>query len=129
MGELAPKLMLWCFLERKMRDKKHDDDITPTLGELDMPANFESVLPDYPVKVADFNGPLDLLIHLIKKNQVDIYDIPIVLITNQYLGYLELMRELNLDVAGEFLVMSATLIHIKSRTLVTRLETESVDDL
>ena len=129
MGELAPKLMLWCFPELKMPDKKHDDDVTPTLGELDMPANFESILPDYPFKVADFNGPLDLLIYLIKKNQVDIYDIPIVLITNQYLEYLELMRELNLDVAGEFLVMSATLIHIKSRTLVPRLETESVDDL
>ena len=112
-----------------MPDKKQEDDITPALGELDMPANFESILPDYPVKVADFNGPLDLLIYLIKKNQVDIYDIPIVLITNQYLEYLELMRELNLDVAGEFLVMSATLIHIKSRTLVPRLETESVDDL
>ena len=128
-GELVLKWMLRCFLERKMPDKKYDDDTTRTLGELDMPANFESILPDYPVKVADFNGPLDLLIHLIKKNQVDIYDIPVVLITNQYLEYLELMRELNLDVAGEFLVMSATLIHIKSRTLVPRLETESVDDL
>jgi len=112
-----------------MADEKQVDDITPVFGELDIPSNFESILPDYPVKVADFSGPLDLLIHLIKKNQVDIYDIPIVLITNQYLEYLELMRELNLDVAGEFLVMSATLIHIKSRTLVPRLETESADDL
>ena len=112
-----------------MTDEKQVDDITPVFGELDIPSNFESILPDYPVKVADFSGPLDLLIHLIKKNQVDIYDIPIVLITNQYLEYLELMRELNLDVAGEFLVMSATLIHIKSRTLVPRLETESSDDL
>ena len=112
-----------------MADKKQEDDMTPALGEFDIPSNFESILPDYPVKVADFNGPLDLLIHLIKKNQVDIYDIPIALITNQYLEYLELMRELDLDVAGEFLVMSATLIHIKSRTLVPRLETESVDDL
>ena len=111
-----------------MADEKEVDDITPVLGELDIPSNFESILPDYPVKVADFSGPLDLLIHLIKKNQVDIYDIPIVLITDQYLQYLELMRELNLDVAGEFLVMSATLIHIKSRTLVPRLETESADD-
>ena len=112
-----------------MADKKQVDDTTPLVGELDIPSNFESILPDYPVKVADFNGPLDLLIYLIKKNQVDIYDIPIVLITNQYLEYLELMQELNLDVAGEFLVMSATLIHIKSRTLVPRLETESADDL
>ena len=121
--------MLWAFPERKMADKKQVDDTTPLVGELDIPSNFESILPDYPVIGADFNGPLDLFIYLIKKNQVDIYDIPIVLITNQYLEYLELMQELNLDVAGEFLVMSATLIHIKSRTLVPRLETESADDL
>ena len=97
-------------------------------GELESHAHFESILPDYPFKVGDFEGPLDLLIHLIKKNEVDIYDIPIVLITKQYLEYLDLMKELNLDVAGEFLVMAATLIHIKSRTLVPRLETESGDD-
>ena len=58
--------------------------------------------------------------HLIRKNEVNIYDIPIALITEQYLGYIELMQELNLDVAGEFLVMAATLIHIKSRTLLPR---------
>ena len=112
-----------------MADEEWVDDMKPVLGEVELPSNFESILPDYPFKVADFEGPLDLLIHLIKKNQVDIYDIPIVLITNQYLKYLELMGELNLDVAGEFLVMSATLIHIKSRTLVPRLETESADEL
>ena len=66
-----------------------------------------------------------MLIHLIKKNQVDIYDIPILTITQQYLEYLEVMQELNLDVAGEFLVMAATLIQIKSRTLVPRLEAEA----
>ena len=112
-----------------MADEERVNDMKPVLGEVELPSNFESILPDYPFKVADFKGPLDLLIHLIKKNQVDIYDIPIVLITNQYLEYLELMREVNLDVAGEFLVMSATLIHIKSRTLVPRLETESADEL
>ena len=112
-----------------MADEERVNGMTPVLGEVEIPSNFESILPDYPFKVADFEGPLDLLIHLIKKNQVDIYDIPIVLITNQYLEYLELMGELNLDVAGEFLVMSATLIHIKSRTLVPRLETESADEL
>ena len=88
------------------------------------PHDFESILPDYPVKLDNFEGPLDLLLHLIKKHEIDIYDIPIVLITDQYLGYLNLMQELDLDVAGEFLVMAATLIHIKSRTLVPRLETE-----
>jgi segregation and condensation protein A len=67
---------------------------------------------------APFEGPLDLLLHLIRENKVDIYDIPIALITQQYLEYIELMKELNLEVAGEFLVMAATLIHIKSRMLL-----------
>ena len=91
---------------------------------MDQPTDFESILPDYPVKLANFEGPLDLLLHLIKKNEVSVYDIPIVLITEQYLEYLDLMQELDLDVAGEFLVMAATLIHIKSRTLVPRIETQ-----
>ena len=91
-------------------------------ADLDLPPDFESILPDYPVRLTNFEGPLDLLIHLIKKNEVDIYDIPIVLISKQYLEYLDLMREIDLDVAGEFLVMAATLIHIKSRMLVPRME-------
>ena len=73
---------------------------------MDYASDFESILPDYPVKLANFEGPLDLLLHLIKKNEVNVYDIPIVLITDQYLQYLELMEELDLDVAGEFLVES-----------------------
>src|SRR5262245_47948043 len=81
---------------------------------------FESILEDYPVRLINFEGPLDLLLHLIKKNEVNVYDIPISLITQQYLEYLELMQELNLDVVGEFLVMAATLIHIKSRMLLPR---------
>jgi segregation and condensation protein A len=81
---------------------------------------FESILEKYPVQLEHFQGPLDLLLHLIKKNEVDIYDIPIALITQQYLDYLGLMQELDLDVVGEFLVMAATLIHIKSRTLLPR---------
>jgi segregation and condensation protein A len=81
---------------------------------------FESILEDYPVRLLNFQGPLDLLLHLIKKHEVDIYDIPISLITQQYLEYLDLMQEMNLDVAGEFLVMAATLIHIKSRELLPR---------
>ena len=82
--------------------------------------DFESILEDYPVRLQNFEGPLDLLLHLIKKHEVNIYDIPIALITQQYLDYLDLMQELNLDVAGEFLVMAATLIHIKSRMLLPR---------
>src|SRR5918992_3691397 len=81
---------------------------------------FESILEAYPVKLENFEGPLDLLLHLIKNNEVSIYDIPIALITQQYLEYIDLMEEMNLDVAGEFLVMASTLIHIKSRTLLPR---------
>ena len=72
------------------------------------------------VEIDRFQGPLDLLLHLIRTNEVNIYDIPIAMITEQYLKYIELMQELNLDVAGDFLVMAATLIHIKSRTLLPR---------
>ena len=81
---------------------------------------FESILEAYPVRLANFEGPLDLLLHLIKRHEVNIYDIPITLITKQYLEYIDLMQEMNLDVAGEFLVMAATLIHIKSRMLLPR---------
>ncbi|MFC1667367.1 segregation and condensation protein A [Candidatus Omnitrophota bacterium] len=72
----------------------------------------------YKVKLEVFEGPLDLLLYLIKKNEIDIYDIPITSITEQYLEYLELMRMLDLNIAGEFLVMAATLIHIKSKMLL-----------
>ena len=89
--------------------------------------DFESSPDAYKVKLESFEGPLDLLIHLIRKNEVNIYDIPIKLITEQYLGYIELMQELNLDVAGEFLVMAATLIHLKSRTLLPRPPTAEED--
>ena len=86
----------------------------------DLPQEFESVLEDYPVHLQNFEGPLDLLLHLIRKHEVSIYDIPIALVTQQYLDYLGLMQELNLDVVGEFLVMAATLIHIKSKMLLPR---------
>jgi segregation and condensation protein A len=85
--------------------------------------DFESAPDAFPIKLASFEGPLDLLLHLIKTNEVNIHDIPIALITQQYLAAIELMQELNLDVAGEFLVMAATLIHIKSRMLLPRPET------
>jgi segregation and condensation protein A len=87
------------------------------------PSQFESSPDAYRVKLDAFEGPLDLLLHLIRKSEVNIYDIPITLITEQYLGFIELMQELNLDVAGEFLVMAATLIHIKSKMLLPRPET------
>ncbi len=81
----------------------------------------------YRVRLDEFEGPLDLLLHLIKKNEINIYDIPIAAITKQYLDYIGLMKYLNLDVAGEFLVMAATLIHIKSRMLLP-VETEGEED-
>lgn len=89
---------------------------------------FESVLEDYPVHLQVFEGPLDLLLHLIRKHEVNIYDIPIALVTQQYLDYLGLMQELNLDVVGEFLVMAATLIHIKSRMLLPRPDPAQEDE-
>lgn len=82
-----------------------------------------SVLPGvFQVALPSFEGPLDLLLHLIREHKVDIFDIPVSLITEKYNASLELMRDLNLDVAGEFLVMAATLAHIKSRMLLPRTE-------
>ena len=75
-------------------------------------------------KLENFEGPLDLLLHLIEKNKVSIYDIPIVLITQQYLDYVSRMEEENLDIVSEFLVMAATLIDIKSRMLLPVEESE-----
>ena len=90
---------------------------------MDQPQDFESAADAFPVKLDNFAGPLDLLLHLIRKNEVNIHDIPIALITAQYLDAIHLMQELDLDVAGEFLVMAATLIHIKSKLLLPRPET------
>ena len=75
-----------------------------------------------------FEGPMDLLIHLIKKNDVDIYDIPIALITEQYLQYLELLKALNIDYAGDFLLMASTLTQIKSRMLLPTHDGEEEED-
>ena len=72
----------------------------------------------YEVKLEIFEGPLDLLLHLIRKNEVDIFDIPVATITDQYLAYLDTMRALNISLAGDFLVMASTLVHIKSRMLL-----------
>ena len=74
--------------------------------------------PPPPISVGVYEGPLDLLLDLIRKQQINIYDIPIARITQQYLDYLHLLKELNIDVAGEFIFMAATLIYIKSRMLL-----------
>jgi len=79
---------------------------------------------EYRVDLAVFHGPLDLLLYLIRKEEVDIYDIPIARVTRQYLNYIELMQTLNLEVAGEFILMAATLIRIKTRLLLPRDESD-----
>ncbi len=83
---------------------------------------------EYEVKLEIFEGPLDLLLHLIRKNEVDIFDIPISTITDQYLAYLDLMKSLNISLAGDFLVMASTLVHIKSRMLLPGAQEEDAED-
>jgi segregation and condensation protein A len=98
-------------------DKELDVTSEQATGELDYPRTpgdaFRLALPN-------FEGPLDLLLHLIREHRLDIFDIPIALITEKYLEYLARMREINLDIAGEFLVMASSLAHIKSRLLLPR---------
>ncbi len=83
---------------------------------------------DYQVTLDVFEGPLDLLLHLVKKHELAILDIPISFVTTKYLEYLDAMTQLDIDVAGEYLVMAATLCHIKSRELLPNLEPELVGD-
>jgi segregation and condensation protein A len=98
-----------------------------------VPAGMESSLPeDVPrILLPAFEGPLDLLLYLIRREKVDLHDIPIAPITRRYMEYLDVMRELNLELAGEFMVMAATLIHIKSKMLVPvdPTEAENPEDL
>ncbi|MEN6412525.1 MAG: segregation/condensation protein A [Veillonellales bacterium] len=83
----------------------------------------------YKVKLEIFEGPMDLLMHLIEKDELDIYDIPIAKITEQYLDYLQALKEFNIDIASEFLVMAATLLQIKSRILLPNpVENAALDD-
>jgi len=84
----------------------------------------------YKIKLDMYEGPLDLLLYLIKKEEVDIINIPVAKITNQYLEYVQIMRTLNLDMAGEFIVMASTLIRIKARMLIPKneVEDELIDD-
>src|SRR5439155_4981695 len=78
----------------------------------------------YSVTLPSFPGPLDLLLHLIQQHKIDIYDIPILLITEQYTASLDAMEELNLEVAADYIYMAALLIHIKSKMLLPRDENE-----
>lgn len=90
--------------------------------------DFEQTELPYQVRIENFEGPLDLLLHLIKKNEINIYDIPVAMIAQQYLEYLEAMEVLNLNVAGDFLVMAATLVQIKSKMLLPVDETTDDDE-
>jgi segregation and condensation protein A len=87
---------------------------TVTIKEI---INQEDQRLTYQITFPSFDGPMDLMLHLIKEHELDIYDIPISTITTEYLAYLEIMRSLNLEIAGDFLVMAATLMQIKSRML------------
>lgn len=85
-------------------------------------AEFVAATKAFTLTLPTFEGPLDLLLHLIREHKLDIFDIPIAFVTGEYLAYLGRMKELNLDIAGEFLVMAATLAQIKSRMLLPRQE-------
>jgi segregation and condensation protein A len=92
------------------------------------PEDSNSTEPQYHVRLAEFDGPIELLLHLIRKHEYDIYDIPVSEITQQYLETIELMKELDLNVAGEFLFMAATLIHIKSKMLLPPPHEDGTED-
>eukprot|EP00831_Metopus_contortus_P021665 TRINITY_DN19735_c0_g1_i1.p2 TRINITY_DN19735_c0_g1~~TRINITY_DN19735_c0_g1_i1.p2 ORF type:complete len:146 (-),score=48.34 TRINITY_DN19735_c0_g1_i1:75-512(-) len=80
------------------------------------------------IKIKDFEGPFDLLLHLIKKNQMNIYNVKIFEITNQYLNYLNTMKEMDLEITSEFIVVAATLIEIKSKYLLPKSKKEDEED-
>ena len=88
----------------------------------------EALDPNFRIELPNFEGPLDLLLHLIRKHELDILDLPISFITDKYLEYLSLMGDLNLDIASEYLVMAATLAHIKSKMLLPRPPEDQDDD-
>ncbi len=101
-----------------------DEDIPGPKTEEPGPEEDENA---YKVSLPSFHGPLDLLLHLIKKNEVDIYDIPILLITDQFNAYLDAMDELDLEVAADYIYMAALLIHIKSKMLLPRDESTNAE--
>lgn len=102
-------------------------------GDLEAPASAEAAAElavaaaGFTLKLPKFEGPLDLLLHLIREHELDLFDIPIAFIADEYMKYLDRMRELNLDVAGEFLVMAATLAHLKSKLLLPKEEKGAED--
>lgn len=104
-------------MARSTEESNHREPLLPGIGAGE---SFRVALPS-------FEGPLDLLLHLTREHQIDLRDIPVAFITERYLEYLDLMKSLNLDVASEFLLMAATLIHLKSRLLLPPSEDSTVE--
>lgn len=98
------------------------------LGEKETKLEEVKKMEQLEIKLQVFEGPLDLLLHLIDKNKINIYDIPIVSITEQYLQYLKTMTQWNMDIMSEFLIMAATLIHIKAKMLLPKEEKEELEE-
>ncbi len=123
-GEAAPPL------PSPLEDDEVDIDIPlpPPEPEVDDGRRGSVVDGEYKVDLDVFEGPLDLLLYLIRKDEIDIYDIKIERITKQYMAYLDLMKQLDLNIAGEFIVMAATLMLIKSRTLLPVETRKGADD-
>jgi segregation and condensation protein A len=106
-------------------DQRPDDPDLPPPGIAERAGSST----EYQVSLATFEGPLDLLLHLIQKHELDILDIPVSFITDKYLEYLSLMTDLHIDVASEYLVMAATLAHIKSKMLLPTVPTDQDDEI
>src|SRR6188768_1639658 len=100
-------------------------ETTPEPASVPVVAEERATANTYSVKLPTFEGPLDLLLHLIEEHELNVMDIPIAFVAKKYVEYITLMQELNIDVASEYLVMAATLAHIKSKTL---LPTPPADD-
>jgi segregation and condensation protein A len=116
-GKLPPFFAELMAKTHSQKSKSPSDATGAALAEAPERSD-EASRDSYRVKLEVFEGPLDLLLYLIKKDEIDIYDIPIAHITEQYLAYMELMQELDISVAGDFLVMASTLIYIKSKMLL-----------
>ena len=101
-------------VQNGIRESKSDDPI--------------AIDPNFRIELPNFEGPLDLLLHLIRKHELDVLDLPVAFVTEEYLKYIGLMEQLNLDVASEYLVMAATLAHIKSKTLLPKPPVDQDDD-
>jgi segregation and condensation protein A len=115
----ARRRALGSLMAKTQSQKSKNQPAATSVAQAESPGRDDEARRDsYRVKLEIFEGPLDLLLYLIKKDEIDIYDIPIARITEQYLAYLDLMQELDISVAGDFLVMASTLIYIKSKMLL-----------